>query len=127
MSRAGKKILIVEDTELNRDLMVQILEDDFEVVVAEDGLNGVEMAEQHRPDLIIMDLSLPLLDGWEATRRIKANPMLHTTPVIALIAHAMFGDEEKARACGCDDYLAKPVDENLLFDKLARYLKHSSP
>ncbi len=121
-----RKILVVEDTELNRDLIVQLLEDDFKVIVAEDGSTGIALAEQDRPDLILMDLSLPVIDGWEATRRIKANPMLHAIQVIALTAHAMEGDEEKARACGCDDYLTKPIDEDLLFDKLTRYLKHSS-
>ncbi len=123
---AMRKILVVEDTELNRDLIVQLLEDDFKVIVAEDGSTGIALAEQDRPDLIPMDLSLPVIDGWEATRRIKANPMLHAIPVIALTAHAMEGDKEKARACGCDDYLTKPIDEDLLFDKLTRYLKHSS-
>ena len=117
-----KKILIVEDTELNRDLLVQLLEDDYQIVTAEDGAVGIACAEQERPDLILMDLSLPKVDGWEATRRIKAAEGLERVPVIALTAHAMQGDEEKARAAGCDDYLTKPIDEDQLFAMLLKYL-----
>ncbi len=113
-----KKILIVEDMEFNLDLLVQLLEEDYEIVTAGDGASGVEIAERERPDLILMDLSLPVVDGWEATRRIKASDALKNTPVLALTAHAMSGDEEKARASGCDDYLSKPLDEDLLFEKL---------
>ena len=117
-----KKVLIVEDTEFNRDLLVQLLEDDYEIATAEDGEAGIAGAEQERPDLILMDLSLPRIDGWEATRRIKALPALAQVPVIALTAHAMQGDEEKARAAGCDDYLTKPIDEDQLFAMLLKYL-----
>ena len=117
-----KKILIVEDVEFNRDLLVQLLEDDYELLTATDGAAGVELAEREHPDLILMDLSLPVVDGWEATRRIKANAILRNIPIIALTAHAMKGDAEKARACGCDDYLSKPLDEDLLFEKLAQFL-----
>ncbi len=117
-----KKILIVEDVDLNRDLLVQLLEDDYEILTAVDGAAGLELAEKHRPDLILMDLSLPVIDGWEATRRLKADESLKDITVIAITAHAMRGDEEKALAAGCDDYLTKPIDENLLFDKLDRYL-----
>jgi CheY-like chemotaxis protein len=117
-----KKILIVEDTELNRDLLVQLLEDDYLIVTAEDGAVGIELAERERPDLILMDLSLPRVDGWEATRRIKATEGLAQVPIIALTAHAMQGDEEKARAAGCDDYLTKPIDEDKLFALLAQHL-----
>ena len=117
-----KKILLVEDIELNRDLMVQLLEDDYEVVTAEDGARAIEVAESERPDLILMDMSLPVMDGWEATRRLKADPAFKDTPVIALTAHAMHGDEERARAAGCDDYITKPIDEDLLFDKLSELL-----
>ncbi len=117
-----KKILIVEDVAFNRDLLVQLLEDDYEVVAAVDGLSGIEMAERERPDLILMDLSLPVVDGWEATRAIKSNAALKNVPIIALTAHAMEGDEEKARSCGCDDYLSKPLDEDLLFDTLEKFL-----
>ena len=122
MGRVMNKILIVEDTELNRDLLVQLLEDDYVIVTAEDGAAGIELALQERPDLILMDLSLPKIDGWEATRRIKATEDLAQIPIIALTAHAMQGDEEKARAAGCDDYLPKPVDEDELFALLERYL-----
>ena len=116
------KILIVEDVEYNRDLLVQLLEEEYEVVTAADGAAGIEAAARERPDLILMDLSLPGVDGWEATRRLKAQPETEAIPVIALTAHAMQGDEERARACGCDDYLTKPIDEDALFAKLARLL-----
>ncbi len=117
-----KKILIVEDVEFNRDLVVQLLEDDYMILTATDGKAGVELAERERPDLILMDLSLPGVDGWEATRRIKAKEALRHIPIIALTAHAMRGDAEKARACGCNDYLSKPIDEDLLFEKLRQFL-----
>jgi CheY-like chemotaxis protein len=117
-----KKILVVEDVEFNRDLLMQLLEDDYTVVTAKDGAEGITVAERTHPDLILMDLSLPVIDGWEATRRIKANASLCRIPIIALTAHAMSGDAEKARACGCDDYLSKPLDEGLLFEKLRQFL-----
>jgi CheY-like chemotaxis protein len=116
------KILIVEDVEYNRDLLVQLLEEEYEIVTAADGAAGIEAAARERPDLILMDLSLPGVDGWEATRRLKARSETENIPVIALTAHAMQGDEERARACGCDDYLTKPIDEDQLFAKLARLL-----
>lgn len=117
-----KRILIVEDVELNIDLLVQLLEDEYEVLVARDGASGIEKAEQEHPDLILMDLSLPVIDGWEATRSIKANGELEHIPIIALTAHAMKGDAEKALASGCDGYLTKPLDEDLLFELLGRFL-----
>jgi CheY-like chemotaxis protein len=117
-----EKILIVEDIELNRELLIQLLEEDYALAVAIDGAAGVEKAATERPDLILMDLSLPVLDGWEATRRIKADPATARIPVIALTAHAMSGEEDKARAAGCDDFLTKPIDEDLLFTKLRRWL-----
>lgn len=117
-----KRILIVEDVELNRDLLTQLLEDTYELVIAVDGAAGVEMAIAHRPDLILMDLSLPLVDGWEATRRIKANASTAAIPVVAITANAMTGDEDRARAAGCDDFMTKPVDEDLLFVKLRHWL-----
>jgi CheY-like chemotaxis protein len=117
-----KRVLIVEDVEFNRDLLVQLLEEDYELLTAMNGAAGIELAERECPDLILMDLSLPGIDGWEATRRIKANPALRHIPIIALTAHVMIGDEDKARAAGCDDYLSKPIDEDLLFEKLARFL-----
>jgi two-component system cell cycle response regulator DivK len=117
-----KKILIVEDVDFNRDLLTQLLEDEFEVIAATDGQVGIATAERERPDLILMDLSLPVIDGWEATRRLKSHAELKAIPIIALTAHAMRGDEAKARASGCDDFLTKPIDEVLLFQLLNRYL-----
>ncbi len=117
-----KKILVVEDVEFNRDLLVQLLEDEYEVLTAVDGAEGIERAEREHPDLILMDLSLPVIDGWEAARRIKADPGLKHIPIIALSAHAMTGDEAKARESGCDDYISKPLNEDLLFEKLTKLL-----
>jgi two-component system, cell cycle response regulator DivK len=121
-----KKILIVEDVEFNRDLLTQLLEDDFELVAVSDGQSGIAAAERERPDLILMDLSLPVIDGWEAARLLKAHADLRSIPIIALTAHAMHGDEAKARASGCDDFLTKPIDEVLLFQMLNRYLGTTS-
>ncbi len=121
-----QKILIVEDVEFNRDLLEQMLEDDYAVIAAVDGESGIEAARRDRPDLILMDLSLPGIDGWEATRRIKANDNLRHIPVIAVTAHAMRGDEEKALEAGCDDYLTKPVDEDKLLKKIERLLGGTS-
>jgi two-component system, cell cycle response regulator DivK len=117
-----KRILIVEDVALNRDLLTQLLEDDYEILIAVDGAAGVAMAAADGPDLILMDLSLPLVDGWEATRRIKANADTARIPVVAITANAMSGDEERAKAAGCDDFMTKPIDEDLLFAKLHRWL-----
>ena len=117
-----KTILIVEDVELNRELLVQLLEDEYRLVLANDGVAALDQVAQERPDLILMDLSLPHMDGWEATRRLKADSNLAKIPVIVLSAHAMRGDEERARASGCDDFLTKPIDEALLYEKLARHL-----
>jgi two-component system cell cycle response regulator DivK len=117
-----KKILIVEDVELNTELLVQLLEDEYELLTAVDGLASISMAEQQRPDLILMDMSLPVMDGYEATRRIKANPDLAQILIIGLSAHAMSGDRQKAIDAGCDDYLTKPLDDDLLFDMLEKYL-----
>ncbi len=118
-----KKVLIVEDVDFNRELVVQLLEEKYHVIEAVNGQEGVELAERERPDLILMDLSLPVMDGWEATRRLKANDDLRPIPVIALTAHAMAGDMEKALAAGCDDYLVKPLDEDELMAKIAKYLE----
>lgn len=115
-----KTILIVEDVEFNIDLLIQILEDEFELIVAKNGAQGVEFAEQYKPDAILMDISLPILDGYDATRIIRKN--LPNLPIIGLSAHAMQGDEDRARAAGCTDYLTKPVDEGLLLEKLSQYL-----
>jgi CheY-like chemotaxis protein len=116
------RILIVEDAPLNVELLVQLLEDDYELMVAADGEAGLATAASEKPDLILMDISLPKMDGYEVTRRIKADPALQGTVVVGLSAHAMDGDEEKALDAGCDVYLTKPLDEALLFEVLARYL-----
>jgi CheY-like chemotaxis protein len=120
---AMKKILIVEDVELNRDLLIQLLEQDYILSIATDGEAGVAKALSEGPDVILMDLSLPVVSGWEATRRTKGDPATGHIPNIALTAHAMSGDEEKARATGCDDFLTKPIDESLLFMKLRHWLR----
>lgn len=117
-----KKILIVEDVELNIDLLIQLLEDEYELTVAEDGESGITMAAAVRPDLILMDMSLPILDGYEATRQIKADGTLQHIPIIGLSAHAMAGEADKALAAGCDDYITKPLNEELLFAKLDQFL-----
>jgi CheY-like chemotaxis protein len=115
-----KTILIVEDVELNIDLLTQILEDDYRLLVAKDGAEGVALTRQSRPDLVLMDISLPGLDGYEATRRIRET--FQSLPIIGLSAHAMPGEAAKALAAGCNDYLTKPVDEDLLLRKLKDYL-----
>ncbi|HLX27318.1 MAG TPA: response regulator [Casimicrobiaceae bacterium] len=115
-----KKILIVEDVDLNIELLTQLLEDDYALAVAKDGEQGIALASAEKPDLILMDMSLPLCDGYEATRRIRAAGL--DMPIIGLSAHAMAGDAERALAAGCNDYLTKPLDDALLFDKLERYL-----
>ena len=115
-----KTILIVEDTELNVDLLTQLLEEDYTLLVARDGAEGVSLAREKNPDLILMDISLPILDGYEATRQIRET--LKFTPIIGLSAHAMSGDAVRARESGCNDYLTKPVDDDLLLSKLKEYL-----
>jgi len=117
------KILLVEDNEMNRDMLSRRLErKGYEVVIAVDGQAGVDMASSAGPDLILMDLSLPVMDGWEATRRIKADAATQNIPVIALTAHAMAGDEQKALEAGCDDYDTKPVELNRLLGKIDKLL-----
>ena len=115
-------ILVVEDNELNSELLVQLLGDDHRMIAASDGAAGLDLARSDQPDLVLMYLSLPGLDGWETTRRLKADSVTSTIPVVALTAHAMPGDEEKARAAGCDGYLTKPIDEEALFEEVARWL-----
>ncbi|HEX6770161.1 MAG TPA: response regulator [Candidatus Binatia bacterium] len=117
-----KKILVVDDTEFNRDLVVQLLEEDYDMVIAENGEEALTVAEQERPDLILMDLGMPVMDGWEATRRLKSNDELKNIPVIAVTSHAMVGDEVEARKAGCDDYLPKPIDEDLLIKKIKSFI-----
>lgn len=112
------KILIVEDVALNADLLIQLLEDEYELVVAGDGEEGLATASSAHPDLILMDMSLPKIDGYEVTRRIKADPALRGTAVVGLSAHAMEGDRQKALDAGCDAYLTKPLDEDQLFATL---------
>lgn len=122
------KILLVEDNELNRDMLTRRLaRRGFEVVVAVDGEEGVRMAKTEGPDLILMDMSLPVLDGWGATRQIKAEPATQSIPLIALTAHAMTGDREKALEAGCDDYDTKPIDLPKLLDKMSRLLNQKMP
>jgi two-component system, cell cycle response regulator DivK len=113
------KILLVEDNDMNRDMLSRrLIRKGYEVVIALDGRQAVEMASGENPDLIIMDMSLPVIDGWEATRKVKATPETRTIPVIALTAHAMAGDREKAIEAGCDDYDTKPIDLPRLLGKI---------
>ncbi len=115
----GGHLLVVDDNEMNRDMLSRRLErKEFEVIIAVDGQAGINMAASESPDLILMDLSLPVVDGWEATRQIKADPATQSIPVIALTAHAMAGDEQKALEAGCDEYDTKPVDLKRLLGKI---------
>ncbi|MCX6969732.1 MAG: response regulator [Verrucomicrobia bacterium] len=117
------RILLVEDNEMNRDMLSRRLaRRGHEILVAVDGAEGVARAAADLPDLILMDMSLPVLDGWEATRRIKADPATARIPVIALTAHAMAGDREQALAAGCDDYDTKPIELDRLVEKIAALL-----
>ncbi len=121
------KILLVEDNEMNRDMLSRRLErKGFQVVLALDGESGVEMTGSHAPDLILMDMSLPVLDGWEATRRLKADPATRHIPVIALTAHAMSSDREKAIEAGCDDYDTKPIELARLLGKIEALLSRTA-
>ena len=118
------KILLVEDNEMNRDMLSRRLQrKGYEVLIAVDGDAGVKMAASERPDLILMDMSLPTVDGWEATRRIKGLPEMASIPVIALTAHAMAGDRDKAIEAGCNDYDSKPIDFERLQGKIQALLK----
>ncbi len=117
------KILLVEDNEMNRDMLSRrLLRHGFEVSLAQDGARAVAIAAEEHPDLVLMDMSLPVLDGWEATRRLKADPATRGIPVIALTAHAMAADREKALGAGCDDYDTKPIDLPRLLEKISRLL-----
>ena len=117
------RILLVEDNDMNRDMLSRrLVRNGYEVLLAMDGQQGVDMALSEHPDLILMDMSLPVIDGWEATRRIKANDATRRIPVIALTAHAMAGDREKAMEAGCDDYDTKPVEMERLLGKIAALL-----
>ena len=121
------KILLVEDNEMNRDMLSRRLERrGYGVLIATDGEEGVSLARKEKPDLILMDMSLPVLDGWEATRRIKAEGETRHIPVIALTAHAMTTDEQRAREAGCDDFDTKPIDLARLLGKIEKLLLHGA-
>jgi CheY-like chemotaxis protein len=122
------KVLLVEDNEMNRDMLSRrLIRRGFEVLLAVDGEQGVSMAAQDLPDIILMDMSLPVLDGWEATRRLKASETTRAIPVIALTAHAMSGDRDKALDAGCDDYDTKPIELPRLLEKIGRLLGGKMP
>lgn len=117
------KILLIEDNEMNRDMLSRrLVKRGYEVVVAVDGQDGVEKARVEVPALVLMDMSLPVLDGWEATRALRADPATRSIPVIALTAHAMAGDREKALAAGCDDFDTKPIELDRLLGKIEALL-----
>jgi CheY-like chemotaxis protein len=122
-ARALPRLLIVEDIELNRDLLIQLLEDDYALLVATDGAAGLALAQRELPALILLDLSLPIMDGWEVVRRLKAEDATRRIPVIALTAHAMQGDAQRAAASGCDAYVTKPIDDALLRAKIEALLR----
>jgi CheY-like chemotaxis protein len=118
------RILLVEDNEMNRDMLSRrLVRSGYEVVIAVQGEEGVELTRTASPDLVLMDMSLPVLDGWEATRRLKGDPATREIPIIALTAHAMSGDREKARAAGCDDFDTKPVEFARLVSKIEGLLQ----
>ena len=120
------RILLVEDNEMNRDMLSRRLaRRGFEVLIAENGQSGVDLTVSERPDLVLMDMSLPVMDGWEATRRLKADPNTSAIPIIALTAHAMASDRELALEAGCDDYDSKPVDLTRLLRKIEQLLAAS--
>ena len=122
------KILLVEDNEMNRDMLSRrLIRRGYEVVIATDGQQGIDLAGSIAPDVILMDMSLPVVDGWEATRRIKANDATKKIPVIALTAHAMAGDREQALAAGCDDYDTKPIELPRLLAKIDALLFQAVP
>ena len=118
------RILLVEDNDMNRDMLSRRLQrKGHEVLLAADGMQAILMAESEVPDLILLDMSLPVIDGWEAARRLKASPSTAGVPILALTAHAMAGDRERALAAGCDDYDAKPIDFPKLLEKIDLLLK----
>lgn len=122
------RVLLIEDNEMNRDMLSRRLQRrGHEVLLAADGITGLAMAEENAPDLILMDMSLPVLDGWEATRRLKDGPRTRSIPVIALTAHAMSGDRERALSAGCDDYDTKPVELTRLLGKIDALLSGAAP
>lgn len=117
-----RKILIIEDVEWNRDLLVQILEEDYEITEAADGTEGLAKAQSEAPDIILMDMSLPEMDGWELAGRIRRTEAGKDVPIIAVTAHAMAGDEERALEAGCNGYVTKPIDEDVLLEKIRELL-----
>ena len=118
-----KRILVVEDQDDNRRILRDLLTNaGFDMIEAENGEDAVASAQESRPDLILMDIQLPILDGYEATRRIKANPDLKSIPIIVVTSYALSGDEDKARLAGCDDYVAKPFSPRQLLAKIKEYL-----
>ena len=118
-----KKILVVEDTEDNRQILRDLLSAaGYDMIEAHDGVEGVAKASEHRPDLILMDIQMPVMDGYEATRRIKADPALKSIPVIAVTSYALSDDEGKARAAGCDAYVSKPYSTRALLAKIREYV-----
>ncbi len=122
------RVLLVEDNEMNRDMLSRRLQRrGFEVLIAVDGEAGIRMAESEQPDLILMDMSLPLIDGWDATRQIRSNPVTQQIPILALTAHAMDGEREKAIAVGCNDYDTKPVELDRLLKKIEALLPNGLP
>lgn len=116
------RILIVEDNPVNLDLVMQLLEDDYELLTAEDGQSGVDIALAERPDLILLDLSLPKKSGWEVCQELRSTLGEQVMPIVALTAHAIKGDREKALRSGFDDYITKPIDEDMLFETVRKYL-----
>ena len=122
------RVLLVEDNEMNRDMLSRRLQRrGFEVLIAVDGEAGIRMAESEQPDLILMDMCLPLIDGWDATRQIRSNPVTQQIPILALTAHAMDGEREKAIAVGCNDYDTKPVELDRLLKKIEALLPNGLP
>ena len=121
------RILLVEDNDMNRDMLSRRLQrKGHEVLLAADGMQAILMAESEAPDLILLDMSLPVIDGWEAARRLKASPSTARVPIVALTAHAMAGDREKALAAGCDDYDVKPIELERLLGKIEALLARAS-
>jgi two-component system, cell cycle response regulator DivK len=121
------RILVVEDDEMNRDSLTRLLRRrGYELLTARDGVEGVMVGQSEMPDLILMDMSLPVLDGWEATRRLKAAPKTQAIPIIALTAHAMAADRDKALAAGCDDYDSKPIELKRLLPKIEALIRRET-
>lgn len=120
-------VLLIEDNEINRDMLSRrLIRKGYEIITASDGFKGVEMGGTHLPDIILMDMSLPVMDGWDATKRLKLSEVTKNIPIIALTAHAMAGDREKAMAAGCDDFETKPIEFVQLVQKIEHWLSKCS-